>query len=92
MTSANQQILVNGKPMTQEQYVALLKQAAEAQKAYKQTPAFKAEADARRKMTEKRNEYVDAFIKFGKTLKLDLREIGSVGYSVYLASRKNSEE
>lgn len=84
-----QKMLVNGRPMTNEQYLSLLKQAREAQAAFKATPAYKEEVAARRKLSEKRNEYVDAFIKFGKSLKLDLKEIGSVGYSVYLASRKD---
>lgn len=84
----DQKILVNGKPMTNEQYLKLLADAREAQVAYKATPAYKQEVEARRKFSEKRNENVDAFIKFGKSLKLDMREIGSIGYSVYLATRK----
>ena len=86
------QMLVDGKPMTQEQYVELLKKAAEATKAYKQTPQAKAEAEARKKMSEKRNEFVAKFVEFGKKLGLDLREIGSVGYSVYLFSRRDDVE
>jgi hypothetical protein len=82
------QMLVNGKPMSNEQYLALLKQAREAQEVYKSTPSYKAEVEARRKLSEKRIEFVTKFIDFGKKLGLDLREIGSVGYSVYLASRK----
>jgi hypothetical protein len=86
---ANEKILVNGKVMTQADYLALLSQAKEATKAYKETPAFKAECEARKKLSEKRVEYVTKFIEFGKKLGLDIREIGSVGYSVYLASRKD---
>lgn len=86
------QLLVNGKPMSNEQYLAILKQAKEAKEAYTKTDAYKAEVEARRKLSEKRNELVSKFIDFGKKNGLDLRETGSVGYSVYLASRNESNK
>jgi hypothetical protein len=81
-------ILVNGKPMTNEQYLALLKQAREAQTAYKATPQFKAEVEARRKLSEKRNEYVQKFIEFGRKIGLKDNEIGTICNATYVMIRK----
>lgn len=86
--ATNTQILVNGKPMTNEQYLALLKQAREAQTAYKETPQYKAEVEAKRKLSEKRNEYVSKFIEFGRKLGLTTKEIGTIGSAVYQATRQ----
>jgi hypothetical protein len=87
----NTQLLVNGKPMTNEQYLALLKQASDARAAYKDTPEYQTDLEAKRKATSRRKEMVTKFIDFGKKLGIELKEIGNIGYAVYMETRKEQE-
>jgi hypothetical protein len=91
-TNNNTQILVNGKPMTNEAYLKLLKDAREAQTAYKQTPQYKAEIEARQKLSAKRNELVAKFLEFGKKLGLTNSEIGTICNATYVMTRREENK
>ena len=90
MTEAK--FLVNGKPMTTEQYVKLLEDAKAANLAYKTTPAYTAEKEQKKKDAEAREANFGKVQKFAESLKLTPRQIGSIGYKLYLVSREDTEE
>jgi len=80
--------LVNGKPMTNREYLELVSKSREAQKAYMQTPEYKAEQDEKARMTKLREEHTNKFLEFGKKLGLSVSEIGSIGLKLYQDSKK----
>lgn len=79
--------LVNGKPMTNEEYEKLLNDAREAQRAYKSTPAFTAEQEQKKKDQQAREENYNKVLSYAKSLKLSSRQIGLIGYKMYVESK-----
>jgi DNA-binding transcriptional regulator YhcF (GntR family) len=77
--------------MSNEQYLALLKQAREATASYRETPAYKQEVEAKRKLSEKRNELISKFIEFGKKLGLSESETATICSGTYNTIRKGKE-
>lgn len=83
--------LVNGKPMTKEQYIKLLEDARNANLAYKNTPEFTSEKEQKRQDALAKEENFAKILKFAQNLKLTSRQIGLIGYKLYLESKEEAE-
>jgi len=79
--------LVNGKSMTNAEYLEVLKTARDAVKAYKSTDGYKREQEVKAHLIEVREKYIKQFIEFGKKQGLTMEEIGSIGLKLYQESK-----
>ena len=87
----NTKFLVNGKPMTKEQYVNLLNEVKNANAAYKSTPEYTAEQEQKKQDAIAKEENFAKILKYSKGLGLTSRQIGLIGYKLYLESREDAE-
>ena len=90
-TNANTKFLVNGTPMTQGEYVELLKKARDSQKAYKSTPSYKAEQEEKMKTDTETKANTEKFIQLAKSLRLNDATISKIGLAIYKQYRKKGE-
>lgn len=87
----SEKFLVNGQPMTNEQYAELLKKAREATKEFKKTPAFTAEQEQKKKDAEAKQANYNKVKAFAKSLRLTDRQIALIGYKMYVDGKEETE-
>lgn len=90
-TKPNEKFLVNGQPMTNAEYLDLLKKAREAQGAYKRTPAYKAEQEAKIKADADTQVNIKKFELLAESLRLPDASIAKIGLVIYNKYRTKPE-
>ena len=92
MKASDTKFLVNGKPMTNEDYSELMKQAREASKAYKTTDLYKQEQENKAKVEEQLKANIKKFEDLAKSLRLDDAVISRIGLNIYNSHKPKVEE
>lgn len=78
-----EKFLVNGKPMTNEEYLDLLSNAREATKSYKDTPLYKKELEAKERANQELETNIKKFEDFAKSLKVSELGISRIALVLY---------
>jgi hypothetical protein len=84
--------LVNGVLMTNTEYVELLKKSREAINAYKTTPVYKKEQEAKAQANQEVEVNIQKFEQFAKSLKVSDLALAKVSLILYNKYRTKKED